>query len=148
MFFDPTEKSRKIYKEPGIFYRLFSLESFLKAVIFGLLLIIFNIGIEAVTQKQRFVANSSGITLSKEYKEPYTTTTLMSTGKSLIPITQSHPAQFILLVKEKNRTCSISVSEELFKGKEKGYEISLKIYQKSYWNILFQKTTTEQCVIP
>lgn len=147
MFFPPTESSRKIYQEPGFFSRIFSIESFLIVIIFVLLGVLLNVAIEALTTKQKFLSNNSGITISKEHQEAYSSTTLMSTGKSLIPITQHHPEKFILLVKTNERTCAISVPEKIFKETENGDKVSLKIYQKSYMNLLFQKTTTEECSI-
>ncbi len=61
-----------------------------------------------------------GVILDKRYNAPYTKIRMQTTGKTMIPITEYHPAVYIFVIECDGGILDISVSEEEYNKTKMG----------------------------
>lgn len=78
--------------------------------------------------------SGDGVIVDKYYKPPYTTTTLIPSGKVLIPMTQTHPAIYGVTIKVSYNDYSYTTdyrNASLY-SKKKGTKVKVEWTEKVY----------------
>lgn len=78
--------------------------------------------------------SGDGVIVDKYYKPPYTTTTLIPSGKVLIPMTQTHPAIYGVIIKVSYNDYSYTTdyrNASLY-SKKKGTKVKVEWTEKVY----------------
>ena len=114
-----------------------------KLSIFMALIIFFSftlVGCAKVVSKETIEVEATVV--EKDYDKAYTTTTFMHTGKTLLPMTQHHPADWDITLKYEDITENWDVDENIYNQYEVGDTIKCHLTTTTYSNGNIQQILT------